>query len=170
MVALVMDTSIVIDLERAGLLDAAFSYGWTVLVPDLLYDRELAENGGQYLKNLGLGVVELAPEEVVVAQNMKAARNALSLPDCFAAACAMREDSILLCGDANLRAESEERGVEVHGLLWMLDQMEAHGAPTTQLLDGLQRVTNHRNCRLPRIEVAARMKRWEIDPTATKEV
>ena len=161
MPALVMDTSIVIDLERAGLLDAAFSYGWVVLVPDLLYEKELAENGGPYLRSLGLGVVELAPEEVEVAQQMKAARRTLSLADCFAAACAMREESILLCGDANLRAESEARGVEVHGLLWLLDQMEAHGAAVSQLFEGLQRVANHRNCRLPKNEVADRMKRWD---------
>ena len=41
MIILVSDTSILIDLERGGLLEAAFSCGLTMVVPDLLYEREL---------------------------------------------------------------------------------------------------------------------------------
>ena len=38
---LVSDTSILIDLERADLLRAAFSVDPEFVVPDLLYEREL---------------------------------------------------------------------------------------------------------------------------------
>jgi hypothetical protein len=60
MIILVSDTSILIDLERGGLLEAAFSCGMTLVVPDLLYERELADENGPYLKSLGLGVVSLS--------------------------------------------------------------------------------------------------------------
>ena len=41
MVLLVSDTSILIDLERGDLLPLAFSSGVPMVVPDLLYEKEL---------------------------------------------------------------------------------------------------------------------------------
>ena len=46
MIILVSDTSILIDLERGGLLEAAFACGLTMVVPDLLYERELEPENG----------------------------------------------------------------------------------------------------------------------------
>ncbi len=42
---LVSDTSILIDLERADLLQASFSLDAEFVVPDLLYERELRDSG-----------------------------------------------------------------------------------------------------------------------------
>jgi hypothetical protein len=114
MIILVSDTSILIDLERGGLLEAAFSCGLTMVVPDLLYERELEPENGALLRKLGLGVVSLTPE-------------ALSLPDCFALSCATRAGHALVTGDKILRNEAAARLGTVYGLLWMLDQMEASG-------------------------------------------
>ncbi|MCW3618671.1 hypothetical protein K6Y76_37205, partial [Burkholderia cenocepacia] len=63
MIILVSDTSVLIDLERGGLLEAAFSCGLTMAVPDLLYERELETENGPLLRKLGLGVVALTPDE-----------------------------------------------------------------------------------------------------------
>ncbi len=70
MILLVADTSILIDLERGGLLESAFCGDSTFVVPDLLYERELAAENGAYLRSLGLGVIELTPNEVVLAQQV----------------------------------------------------------------------------------------------------
>lgn len=72
MIILVSDTSILIDLERGGLLEAAFSCGLTMVVPDLLYERELEPENGPLLRALGLGVVSLTPEEVDSRSNFAA--------------------------------------------------------------------------------------------------
>ena len=74
MIVLVSDTSILIDLERGGLLEAAFSCGLTMVVPDLLYERELESENGPFLRKLGLGVAALTPDEVAIAQRVKAER------------------------------------------------------------------------------------------------
>lgn len=92
MIILVSDTSILIDLERGGLLEAAFSCGLPMVVPDALYERELKETNGQVLRHLGLGVVALNPDEVTSAQKLRNLRPGLSLPDCFALICAKRPD------------------------------------------------------------------------------
>ena len=161
MIILVSDTCILIDLERGGLLEAAFSCGFTMVVPDLIYDVELANDIGPYLKSLGMGVVALTPQEVALAQQAQTQRPTLSLPDCFALSCAHRVDHALVSGDKNLRSEAKNRKLIVYGLLWLLDQMESCGIPAQQLHAGLTLVENHPRCRLPKDEVKARLLKWE---------
>lgn len=162
MIILVSDTSILIDLERGGLLEATFSSGLTMVVPDLLYERELEPEIGPFLRRLGLGVVALTAEEVTFAQRVKADRKKLSLPDCFALSCATRSDHVLVSGDADLRSEAIARGATVYGLLWILDQLgESETVSTAQLYDGLSRISAHTRCRLPQAEVRSRLLSWK---------
>lgn len=162
MIVLVSDTSVLIDLERGGLLEAAFACGLTMAVPDLLYDRELEETNGSLLRALGLNVISLTPDEVVLAQQTRKQQPGLSLPDCFALSCALRPNYALLTGDKLLRTTAQSRQCAAFGVLWMLDQMEASGrvAPST-LQEGLTRIAAHPRCRLPRAEVQARLRRWQ---------
>lgn len=161
MIVLVSDTSVLIDLERGGLLEAAFSSGLTMVVPDLLYERELEGFNGALLRSLGLGVISLSPEEMIFAQQLHSLHRGLSLPDCFALSCATRRDHALVSGDKLLRTAAEGRKCKVYGLLWILDQMEASGAISRVTLhEGLIRIANHVRCRLPRSEVQARLERW----------
>lgn len=161
MIILVSDTSVLIDLERGGLLEASFSCGLTMVVPDLLYQRELESDNGPLLKRLGLGVVALDPDEVTFAQQLRRLRPGLSLPDCFALSCARRPDHALVSGDKLLRTEAQSHHCLVYGLLWVLDQMAASGRVGTAMLhEGLTRIWNHPRCRLPQGEVRARLQRW----------
>ena len=161
MIILVSDTSVLIDLERGGLLEAAFSCGLTLVVPDLLYLRELEPENGPFLRALGLGVVALTPDEVSFAQEVRNQRPGLSLADCFALSCAKRPDHALVTGGKLLRTEAQTRLVASYGLLWMLDQMEASGKVATSLLrEGLTRISSHPRCRLPAAEVRLRDARW----------
>ncbi len=161
MIILVSDTSILIDLERGGLLEAAFSCGLMMVVPDLLYERELEPENGPLLRTLGLGVVSLTPDEVEFAQRLRAERKALSLPDCFALSCAKRANHTLVTGDRILRTEAVFRLGAVYGLLWILDQMAMSGSvANTILYEGLARISSHPRCRLPQGEVRTRLIAW----------
>jgi|ERR1039457_1302466 hypothetical protein len=161
MVILVSDTSVLIELERGGLLEPAFSCGLTMVVPDLLYQKEIEEENGPYLRSLGLGVVSLTPDEVELAQAIRVQRPSLSLPDCFALSCALRQDHLLVTGDMKLRKEAATRNAQVCGLLWVLDQMEACGNFSFTLLhEGLSKISAHKRCRLPKEEVKAQLVRW----------
>lgn len=161
MIILVSDTSILIDLERGGLLEAAFACGSPMVVPDLLYEKELAQENGPYLKSLGLGVVELSAKELAFAQQVSTERQGLSLPDCFALSCATRPDHVLVTGDKLLRTEALARIGNVTGLLWLLDRIHEAGsvAPET-LFDGLTRISQHPRVRLPSDEVKSRLVAW----------
>ena len=59
MKVLVSDTSILIDLERGSLLETCFRLPFEFAVPDLLYERELKNHGGDNLLRLGLRIEDL---------------------------------------------------------------------------------------------------------------
>lgn len=131
-----------------------------MVVPDILYERELAEHNGPYLRQLGLQVVSLTPNEVQQAQKVNQLRPALSLNDCLALSCATRADHILVTSDKALRAEAAARHVEVVGLLWLLDRLAEVGVNLAMLRAGLDQIANHPRCRLPANEVRARLAAW----------
>jgi hypothetical protein len=162
MIVLVADTSVLIDLDRGSLLHPVFASGLTFAVPDALYDKELAQDNGPYLKQLGLVVLSLSPREVMLAQEVfNECRATLSLADCFALACATRAAHKLLTGDAALKAQARQRGLIVHGLLWLLDELDTQAlTPRPILRDGLATILDHPRARLPHAEVQRRLKQW----------
>lgn len=150
-----------IDLERGGLLEAAFTLENALVVPDLLYEKELSQENGAYLKALGLAVVELTSEELVSTQQINSSAKRLSLVDCSAMVLARRTDHCLLAGDGLLRARCIEEKIACHGVLWLLDEMEvSNKVGAAQLCEGLTRIVAHRRCRLPKGETDRRLKAW----------
>ena len=77
---LVSDTSVLIDLKRGSLLEASFCLAFRFVVPDLLYERELKNWGGEDLIRLGLVVEALDGDGVSLALAYRKRMPALSLP------------------------------------------------------------------------------------------
>lgn len=160
---LVSDTSVIIDLERGAFLDHLFRLPFEFAVPDLLYRRELAGELGERLKTLGLRGEELTPAEVTRAMIVRRRRLELSVPDSFAFALAESRGWVLLTGDGGLREIALAQRLEVHGVLWLLDQFEAGGfIPLARLLGGLTAIANHPRCRLPTSEIKRRLARYAL--------
>lgn len=158
---LVSDTSVLVDLERGSLLEASFRLPFRFVVPDLLYERELKNWGGEELRRLGLVVEALDGAGVSRAIAYRQRAPALSLPDCFALALAQTHAWVLLSGDGALRQLAADEAVEWHGVLWLLDQMHgADGVSIRQLHDGLTAIAQHPRCRLPQSEIRRRLTRY----------
>jgi len=164
-VLLVSDTSVLIDLARAGVLDAVFTLPVQFAVPDLLYERELKQWEGPALVAKGLRVLALAPDGVALAQTYRAREPRLSLPDAFALALAKTGGHTLLAGDGSLRALADIEGVECHGVLWVFDALHGHGAVAGVDLGGaLRLLASHPRCRLPKQEIHKRIEKYEAEP------
>lgn len=167
---LVSDTSVVIDLERARLIDALFALPHRVMVPDRLYDREMREHGGERLVELGLVVRSLTGDEVARAQWLRTRERRISLYDSYALSIAMTERALLLSGDAPLRRLAEAEHVRCHGVLWVFDELEAHAAVTCRRLHaGLTALAEHPRSRLPAREVDERLRRYGAPPDGVRE-
>lgn len=158
---LVSDTSVLVDLERGNLLQAAFLLPVNFAVPDVLYHRELKDFGGQQLMDLGLRIEELPPEGVEQAKNFRDRKPGLSVPDAFALSLAKTQGWALLSGDGLLRELAAEETVECHGVLWLMDLMRENKILDSQvLLEGLSRIADHPRCRLPKREIRIRLERY----------
>lgn len=159
---LVSDTSVIVDLERGGFLEAAFALTFELAVPDLLYRRELEEYRANRLVELGLRVEELDEGGVKLALSYRQRAPNLSLPDAFALALAKSAGLVLLTGDALLRELATREKVECHGVLWVLDQLFSEGVVQAHhRYAGLSAIARHPRCRLPKNEVASRLARFE---------
>jgi len=171
MAILVLDTSVIFDLERGGLLEAAFSLDYTFVAPDLLYRNELESDPvGPQLIELGLEIVELDGTEVEAAQAVARERKGLSRPDCWAMVCARREGYRLVCGDARLRGYAESEAIECSGLLWILDRIcDAELLTPETLVQALTRIRKHGRARLPKDEVENRLAKWAAASGQTRE-
>lgn len=158
---LVSDTSVIIDLDRGDLLEAAFAIGDDFVVPDLLFERELDAEFGARLIALGIRVESLDGREVAQATRVVRTEPRLSAADSFAFALAHGRGWTLLTGDGALRALAAGEGVEVHGMLWVLDRIEAVGVcDHATLHNGLSKTVSHPRCRLPKREVEIRLRRY----------
>ena len=154
MEVLVSDTSVIIDLDRGDLLDQLFGLPYEFCVPDLLYKKELAGELGDRLQALGLNVVELTPEELTRATTLRRQIKVLSTPDTFAFALAQARRWTLLTGDRALRDLCVEQGVKMHGVLWVISELNRVGVTDAGVLHAaLTAIHAHPRCRLPTVEV-----------------
>jgi hypothetical protein len=160
---LVSDTSVLIDLERGDFLDSCFKLPFEFSVPDLLYTRELEEFGGPELLKRGLRVEELSPDEVTIAQAVRASHSKLSLPDAFAYSLASKRGWILLTGDGELRALAQSQQIQFFGVLWVLDQLFDGKIINPEVIGkGLEAIAAHPRCRLPKAEIQLRLERYKV--------
>ncbi len=125
---IVSDTSCMIDLMKAALLEDMLALPYTFIMPGPLFHDEwlsLGDDERVRLRALGLEVRHLPGESVIRAQTYfnRKRKLGLKLNDCFALVLAEdTEESILLTGDARLRELASNNGVEVHGVLWITDE------------------------------------------------
>jgi|SRR5688572_18422623 len=158
---LVSDTSVLIDLERGNLLQATFKLPTPLVVPDVLYERELSATSGPMLKTLGLQVLASNAEQVSLAQEYLSLGRGLSVPDAFALALAKTGGQVLACGDHALRTLATSEAVECHGVLWIIDELLASGLITAVAAkSALERITKHPRCRLTHDLVARHIAKW----------
>lgn len=150
-----------IDLERAELLEEMFLLPFEFAVPDLLFERELAGELGDRLLHIGLRIEELTPAELKHATIVNRQHSRLSVPDSFAFAIAKSRGWGLLTGDGTLREMATAEQIDMHGVLWLLDQLAAgNHVDLERLHDGLARLVGHPRCRLPANEVRYRLERF----------
>ena len=161
---IVNDTSCLIDLRKAGLLHATLllPYAFQIALP--LLRSELIGFTKAEVDDLcarGLTSVDLPGDGVKRALELRAIFAGLSINDCLSMALAESQPGcILLTGDQSLRKRATDVGIEVHGVLWVCDQLESGSVVSfADLYDGLLCLNNDPLVFVPRDEVALRLAR-----------
>jgi hypothetical protein len=166
----VKDANVFIDLESMGLLDLWFQLGIETLTSSFVV-MELEDGGHENaLACIRAGQAvesEISGEEMAGAfadfQDAFGATG-LSETDLSVIYLAIRENAMVLSGDRLLRTTANAHHLEVHGTLWMMDQMvgEALLNPTVAAdrLEALIRRTGREQRYLPKAECELRINRW----------
>jgi hypothetical protein len=160
----VSDTSCMVDLRKAALLEALLRLPYSFVMPDILFADEwlcLSDDEKSSLRALGLDVRTLPGPLVERAGQTFSRHSRLKLNDCFALTLAEEiGDGILLTGDGPLRRIAEGKGLEVRGVLWVTDELETHGVLTAPALHAaLQILADDGLVFLPKDEVLRRLRR-----------
>ncbi len=162
----VSDSSCLIDLRKASLLDTFLRLPYEFLIPNTLFEEELLKFTAAQKKALihsGLKVIDLPGERVLRAQEVLRNIPHLSVHDGFAFALAESHPGcILLTGDSKLRTLAIKHAMEVHGVLWVLD--EIHRIRLTSaatLLAALRDFSADPTVRLPRRDLRLYIRRYE---------
>lgn len=162
----VSDSSCIIDLRKVSLLDIFLKLPYEILIPDLLFEEELlkfTEAQKRALVNGGLKVIDMPGERVLRAQQVMRSNPRLSVHDGFAFSLAESHPGcILLTGDGCLRDLALTQKIEVHGLLWIIDEMHRHQLRAADLLCAALRVlANDPAVRLPQDDLAAYIRKYD---------
>ena len=159
---LISDTSVVIDLERAELIERVFALPYRFVVHDALYENEIRDYGGERLRALGLEIRTLSGEKMTEAQRLRSLERRISIHDSYALSLAKAEAAILLAGDMAVRRLAQAQEVRCHGVLWVFDRFEEHlAADAAALHAGLSRIVARPRCRLPPDGVKQRLARYD---------
>jgi len=161
----VSDSSCLIDLRKVSLLDALLRLPFEFLIPDTLFEDELLKFTAAQKKALlrgGLKVIDLPGERVLRAQAVMRQAPRLSVNDGFAFALAESHPGcILLTGDGELRDLATRHQMEVHGVLWAIEEIHRKQIETAKtLLAALKTFSLDPTVRLPKREVSASIKRF----------
>ena len=162
---IISDSSCLIDLHKASLLEAFIRLPYDICVPDVIFESELLSLSNAQknaLKDAGLRILELPGDGILSVQNLRREKPVLSVNDCFACILAQRYSGcILLTGDSSLRAISEERGIKVHGIFWSIDEIHnARTATVKDICNALDNFATDATVRLPENILRATIKKY----------
>lgn len=156
---LISDANILIDMEKGGITRQMFQLDAVFAVPNTLYEEELRVEHPQ-LPELGLRTLELTEETVAWAVTLinRHAKTGASTNDLLALALARQEKTTLLTGDNILRSVAVKEEIDVHGTLWLMEQMMAAGILTVQQAAAAYEGMKAARSRLPWNEVEQQLK------------
>ena len=160
----IKDANVFIDLEAMGLLDLWFQLGITTLTSSFVV-QEL-EDGGHMnaLASIRAGQAMAGAFADFVDKH---GQGGLSEADLSVIYLAIREKAMVITGDRMLRTMADARHLEIHGTLWIMDQLVfaslLRPALAADRLESLMQRTGRERRYLPKNESQARINKWRRD-------
>ncbi|PYC20254.1 nucleotide-binding protein [Aquipseudomonas alcaligenes] len=160
----ISDANILIDFRNAGLLEALFELPIVLCCTDFVI-RELKDISRSELERLGLRVEVIEAQGIPRLYELRMQHNNSSLADVSCYFLAQETGRPLLTGDGRLRRQAIQDGLQVHGALWLLDQLLAAEIVTHDGAADALDCMIMRGARFPLAECQARLAAWRNRPT-----
>lgn len=159
----VHDASILIDLIGIGLIEQAFALEYRMVTTDFIIAELRAEQQNAlraFISNGTLTVDSADAETVAEIAALFEQHKALSFADCSVLLRARQLSAILLTGDKRLRTTAADSQLEVHGVLWIIEQLVERKIIPARTATARIEALIHLNGRLPIDECRKLLKRW----------
>lgn len=153
----VLDANILIDCTQIHILASLMTLDYQFITTDLIVAELITQQGKTSVQSCidkGQLSLELLDAEFLEKTAKLAEQNqSLSLSDCSVWLLALERDAVLLSGDAELRKKSQSMGVEVRGILWVIERLlEKDSTLTNEICEKVQTLKKI-NKRLPQKEL-----------------
>lgn len=164
----VNDTNVFIDLFSVGLLGEFFSLPWEIHTTNFVMLELLREGQhaavASYRETGQLHIPVFEQVELTeigrMYQQYYGKRTNVSFTDCSVWYYAKVNHYVLLTGDRKLRSASHLDGVEVHGIIHVLDSLVASGIVLPRTAAEKLKQLYSLNPRLPKEEIDKRIEEW----------
>lgn len=166
MTIVVHDASILIDLVACDLAESWFGLGFTMITTSLVWREVNRRHQKARLRTFvdrgGLTVEAVSAETIADILMLYAELpRGVTVEDASVLHLSAKLKAILLSSDGLLRRCGSELGVEVHGILWVLDTLVLRKLITGDTAaDRLERLLKDGTSWLPEQECRARLKKW----------
>lgn len=160
---IVTDANILIYLSRLDLVDGFAGMSFDIHTTDFIIDEYYKgrikdpnlKNLDRYIRSGKIEVHEYGLDELQVIYEQK---KGLSPADCSVYKLSKDLQAALLTSDRALRSFSEDRGIIVYGLIWLIDEMLKAGIVDKIEYDEKLRFLKALSSRLPLDEIERRLK------------
>ena len=162
---LVNDTNIFIDLHSVGLLEEMCRLPYEIHTVDLVV-AEIADADQRRIFDelVARGEISVdgftADEVIEIVEEHSSVSGNLSIPDCSVCYFARKHNVPMLTGDRRLRRYAEEQSIEVHGILFIFDELVRHDIISTSMAADRLEELFAINARLPKADIRDRINRW----------
>ena len=163
---LVNDTNIFIYLHSVGLLEEMCRLPYEIHTVDFVV-AEIADADQRRIFDelVARGEISVdgftADEVIEIVEEHSSVSGNLSIPDCSVCYFARKHNVPMLTGDRRLRRYAEEQSIEVHGILFIFDELVRHDIISTSMAADRLEELFAINARLPKAEIRERINRWK---------
>lgn len=123
----IKDANVLIDMEVAELFDLWFQLGHETMTTDLIVAELRKGRHQRALEYIDAGHIKVESCSSGFLSDafglLQEIGSGPSIEDCTVLLLAMQRDAMLLSGDKPLRIAAKARQIEVHGTLWIFDQL-----------------------------------------------
>jgi predicted nucleic acid-binding protein len=160
---IITDVSVLFDLYHLKVIPEFFALDMEICTTLFVYNEivqlEQIEAFEMFKRTQKLTVLDVLPDEEVHILNFKLKRNLKSMPDKTMLWKALQLKCPLLTCDDKLRKEARDHGIEVHGSIWVLEELLRQNIISASKVMVLFELLKTINTRLPFGEIDKIIKR-----------
>jgi predicted nucleic acid-binding protein len=159
------DANILMDIVKLNLTASFLALEFELYTTDFVFAEMEPEQQEQLLSDTLIKIGATA-EDMTAIFELSEQNTGLSYEDCSTWYFAQKMNGILVTGDGKLRTKARASGVEIRGMIYIIEQIKQQGLlPTVDCIEKL-RLLRELNDRLPMNEIENRIQTWsnEINP------